>query len=47
MWFDYGEMREKKLSVKEDLFYSFYTLLKLKGLNNDHYLIQNNNCIDA
>jgi hypothetical protein len=31
MWFDYGEVREKKLSEKEDLLHSFCTLLKMKS----------------
>jgi hypothetical protein len=47
MWFDYGEIREKKLSIKEDLLHSFCTLLKMKSPSKDPYLNQINNCIDA
>jgi hypothetical protein len=47
MWFDYSEVREKKLSEKEDLLHSFCTLLKMKSSSKDPYLNQINNCIDA
>jgi hypothetical protein len=47
MWFDYTEVREKKLSVKEGLLYSFCTLLKIKSPSKDPYLNQINNCINA
>jgi hypothetical protein len=47
MWFDYFEIREKKLSEKEDLLHSFYTLSKMKSSSKDPYLNQINNCIDA
>jgi hypothetical protein len=47
MWFDYGEIREKKLSEKEDLLYSFCPILKMKSPSKDPYLNQFNNCIDT
>jgi hypothetical protein len=47
MWFDYGKIREKKLSEKEDLLHSFCTLLKIKSPSKDPSLNQINNCIDA
>jgi hypothetical protein len=47
MWFDYGELREKKFSEKEDLFHSFWTLLKMKSPSKNPYLNQINNCIDV
>jgi hypothetical protein len=47
MWFDYCEIREKKLSIKEDLLHSFYALLKIKSPSKVPYLNQINNCIDA
>jgi hypothetical protein len=47
MWFDYGKLREKNLSIKEDLLHSFCTLLKIKNPSNNPYLNQINNCIDA
>jgi hypothetical protein len=47
MWFDYSELREKKLSEKEDLLHCFCTLLKMKNPSKDPYLNQINNCIDA
>jgi hypothetical protein len=47
MWFDYGEIREKKLSEKEDLLHSFYTLLKMKSPSKDPDLNQINNYINA
>jgi hypothetical protein len=47
MWFDYGEIKEKKLSEKEDLLHSFCTLLKMKSPSKDPYLNQISKCIDA
>jgi hypothetical protein len=46
MWFYYGELREKKLSQKEDLLHSFCTLLKMNSHRNDPYLNQINISID-
>jgi hypothetical protein len=47
MWFDYGELREKKLSVKEDLLHSFCLLLKMKSPSKNPYLNQIKNYTDA
>jgi hypothetical protein len=47
MWFDYGEIREKKLSEKEDLLHSFCTLLKMKSSSKNPYLNQINNFINT
>jgi hypothetical protein len=46
MWFDYAEVREKKLSEKENLLHPFCPLLKMKSPSNDPYLNQINNCIN-
>jgi hypothetical protein len=47
MWLDYDEIREKKLSEKEDLLHSFFTSLKMKSHSKDPYLNQINNFINA
>jgi hypothetical protein len=47
MCFDYGELREKKLSVKENLLHFFCTLLKMKSFSNNPNLNQINNYINT